>query len=100
MVFVRAYTILAEAVTFCVQERVLLEKLLLSGFVPDVAVFIDGLNDLVLLEPARTKDLRRFMEEAESTLIPKTRQGTSSDESPGGNVPIARCRRHQLSEGL
>jgi hypothetical protein len=50
---------------FCVQERVLFEKLLLSGFVPDMAVFIDGLNDLVLLEPARTKDLRRFMEEAE-----------------------------------
>jgi lysophospholipase L1-like esterase len=56
---------------FCVQERLLLEKLLISGFVPDVAVFIDGLNDLVLLEPARTKDLRRFMEEAEVPLIRK-----------------------------
>jgi hypothetical protein len=30
-----------------------------------MAVFIDGLNDLVLLAPARTKDLRKFMEEAE-----------------------------------
>ncbi|MGO9572385.1 MAG: SGNH/GDSL hydrolase family protein, partial [Desulfomonilaceae bacterium] len=56
---------------FCVQERVLFEKLLLSGFVPDMAVFIDGLNDLVLLEPARTKDLRRFMEEAEIPLMRK-----------------------------
>ncbi|MGO9566278.1 MAG: hypothetical protein ACLP5H_01930, partial [Desulfomonilaceae bacterium] len=39
--------------------------------VPDMAVFIDGLNDLVLLEPARTKDLRRFMEEAEIPLMRK-----------------------------
>jgi lysophospholipase L1-like esterase len=50
---------------YCVQERLLFENLLLSGFVPDMAVFIDGLNDLVLLAPARTKDLRKFMEEAE-----------------------------------
>lgn len=56
---------------FCVQERLLFEQLLLAGFVPDIAVFIDGLNDLVLLEPARTKDLRGFMEEAEVPLIRK-----------------------------
>jgi lysophospholipase L1-like esterase len=56
---------------YCVQERLLFEKLLLSGFVPDMVVFIDGLNDLVLLEPARTKDLRKFMEEAEVPPIRK-----------------------------
>jgi hypothetical protein len=56
---------------FSVQERLLFEKLLLSGFIPDMAVFIDGLNDLVLLEPARTKDLRKFMEEAEAPFIRK-----------------------------
>lgn len=56
---------------FSVQERLLFEKLLLSGFVPDMAVFIDGLNDLVALQPARTNDLRRFMEEGEVPLIQK-----------------------------
>ena len=30
------------------QERVLYEQLLTSGFVPDIAIFIDGLNDFVL----------------------------------------------------
>ncbi len=56
---------------FCVQERVLFEKLLLAGFVPDMAVFIDGLNDLVLLQPARTKDLTKFMDEAEVPPVRK-----------------------------
>lgn len=52
---------------FSVQERYLFEKLLLEGFVPDVAVFIDGLNDFtnIYAEPARTKDLREFMESGE-----------------------------------
>ena len=30
---------------YSTQERILLEQLLISGFVPDMAIFIDGLND-------------------------------------------------------
>ncbi len=55
---------------FSVQERYLFEKLLIEGFVPDVAVFIDGLNDFtnVYGEPARTKDLQDFMDGGEISL--------------------------------
>ncbi len=30
---------------YSTQERILLERLLVSGFIPDMAVFVDGLND-------------------------------------------------------
>ncbi|MBI4964796.1 MAG: SGNH/GDSL hydrolase family protein [Desulfomonile tiedjei] len=55
---------------FSVQERLLFEKLLLAGFVPNMAIFIDGLNDLTLYdgEPARTGDLKKLMEEGEVPL--------------------------------
>src|SRR5215813_3181316 len=37
---------------FSAQERVLFEKLALDGFVPDLAVFIDGLNDFFFIDGA------------------------------------------------
>jgi hypothetical protein len=71
-----------------------------SGFVPDVAVFIDGLNDLVFFEPARTKDLGSSWKRPSLPLMRRI-AGASSNEGPSGNVPIARkFRRNQLSEGL
>ncbi|AFM24931.1 SGNH/GDSL hydrolase family protein [Desulfomonile tiedjei] len=62
---------------FSVQERVLFEKLLLAGYVPDMAIFIDGLNDLTLYDgvPARTRNLRAFMDEGEIPLITKVIKG-------------------------
>ncbi len=62
---------------FSVQERVLFEKLLLAGYVPDMAIFIDGLNDLTLYDgvPARTRNLRAFMDEGEIPLIAKVIKG-------------------------
>ncbi|MCL5125663.1 MAG: SGNH/GDSL hydrolase family protein [Deltaproteobacteria bacterium] len=50
-----------------VQERVLFEKLIGSGIVPNVAVFIDGLNDLGYGDddPPHTKELTKFMAEGE-----------------------------------
>ncbi len=48
------------------QERVLFETLLLREYVPDLAVFIDGFNDLGLAqndEPVFTEDLRSLMDE-------------------------------------
>lgn len=52
------------------QERVLLEKLILDGFVPDLALFLDGLNDFVHWkgEPGYTTNLRKFMAEGEVPL--------------------------------
>ena len=51
-----------------VQETILLEKLILSGAVPDFAVFIDGLNNPCFYDgnPAYTKVLRSFMEEGKT----------------------------------
>lgn len=41
------------------QERSLLEELLLDGFIPDMALFLDGLNEFAFPEgPAETKRLR------------------------------------------
>jgi hypothetical protein len=49
---------------FSSQERVLFERLLLHGHVPDMAVFIDGLNDFGTVpdEPAFTKRLANVYE--------------------------------------
>jgi hypothetical protein len=56
-----------------VQERVLLEKLILQGIVPDIAVFIDGLNDLAHEDdrPAHTRELTKFMDEGEKSPLRK-----------------------------
>jgi hypothetical protein len=52
---------------------VLLEKLILQGIVPDIAVFIDGLNDLAHEDdrPAHTRELARFMDEGEKSPLRK-----------------------------
>lgn len=39
------------------QERALFEKLLASGVKPDVAIFIDGLNEFLFVEQAMTKQV-------------------------------------------
>ena len=47
---------------YLTQERILYEQLLTSGFVPDLAIFIDGLNDLAFNnnEPFFTDRLRQL----------------------------------------
>ncbi len=35
---------------YSLQERVLFENLLISGFIPDLAIFIDGLNDFYFID--------------------------------------------------
>jgi lysophospholipase L1-like esterase len=56
-----------------VQERILLEKMILRDIVPDIAVFIDGLNDLAHEDdrPAHTKELTKFMDEGEKSPLTK-----------------------------
>ena len=60
---------------FSTQERILYEQLLCSGFVPDLAVFIDGLNDFYMYngEPKYTERLRALMDDGPQ--IPKTTVG-------------------------
>jgi hypothetical protein len=52
---------------FSVQERLLFEKLLMAGFVPRLAIFLDGLNDLNRCDglPAYTKDLEKLMRQGD-----------------------------------
>ena len=45
------------------QERLLFESLLTDGFVPDVAIFIDGLNDFANEEPLFSRELGRLFAE-------------------------------------
>ena len=49
---------------FSTQERILFEQLLVAGYVPDIAIFVDGLNEFTHADglPAHTAELRRFME--------------------------------------
>ena len=48
---------------YSTQERILYEELLASGFVPDMAIFIDGLNDFyyIVNEPAFSDEFREFV---------------------------------------
>jgi hypothetical protein len=53
----------ARTYYFSSQERILFQQLLLAGYVPRVAVFVDGLNDFGFPDgqPRFTDRLRRFM---------------------------------------
>ncbi len=46
---------------YSTQERILYEELLASGFVPDMAIFIDGLNDFYYDQPMFTSRFREFV---------------------------------------
>ncbi len=51
------------------QERVLFEELLLAGFVPDLAIFIDGLNEFAFpWGPAQTERLKAVFDSKQGTL--------------------------------
>lgn len=54
------------------QERILFEKLLLSGFIPDLAIFIDGFNDIYQIEgnPAFSKRFEQFFVERKQGKAP------------------------------
>lgn len=57
---------------FSTQERLLFEKLLTEGFIPDLAIFIDGLNEFYYLkdEPLFTDRFTQFVE-GERTMLPR-----------------------------
>lgn len=48
---------------YSTQERILFEQLILKGYIPDIAIFIDGFNESLgaIDEPEYTARLRQFM---------------------------------------
>ncbi len=56
---------------FSSQEKILFQELLTSGFIPDIAVFIDGLNDFYYFdnEPLFTNRFRKFVDNKGKTLL-------------------------------
>ncbi|MFC1896831.1 hypothetical protein ACFL0Q_09305, partial [Thermodesulfobacteriota bacterium] len=55
---------------FSTQERFLFERLLTSGILPDIAVFIDGLNEFIYHddEPFLTRNLQDFLLAGQTTV--------------------------------
>jgi hypothetical protein len=76
---------------FSAQERVLFEKLLFEGFVPHMAIFIDGLNDLTYFDglPAHTRDLKKLMDEGDVPLTQRVIR----------ELPVTRALKALLSRG-
>lgn len=58
---------------FSSQERVLFEKHLQEGHIPDMVIFLDGVNEFSRWdgEPSYSKNLRKFMRENDVTLTKK-----------------------------
>ena len=78
------------------QEVVLFDRLLVAGFVPRLAVFVDGLNDFLYLEdaPRFTEQLGRFMAAVNAYLQPGLRESPLPQPRPEdlgpGRVSVAR----------
>ncbi|HET6900223.1 MAG TPA: SGNH/GDSL hydrolase family protein [Vicinamibacteria bacterium] len=72
------------------QERVLYERLLVAGLVPDLAVFVDGLNDLGYFadEPAMTPQLVKVFED-EYAKWRRTNEAWTKDLPASTVVPPA-----------
>ncbi len=72
----------ARPAYFSSQELALFQQLLRSGYVPQVAVFIDGLNDFILSDgvPKFTTGLRQFMD-------------GKAESNPLLNLPMVRAMR-------
>jgi hypothetical protein len=61
-----------RAYYYSTQERVLFEKLIISGFIPDMAIFIDGLNEFYyeVDEPAFTKRFKELLDGKNLQTLP------------------------------
>jgi hypothetical protein len=59
---------------YSTQERILYEELLASGFVPHMAIFIDGMNDFGTSsnEPLLTDRLREFVDHGKTSVFVST----------------------------
>ena len=70
---------------YSTQERLLYEQLLTSGFVPDLAIFIDGLNDFAYYEnkPLFTDQLRQLFATGAVQMSKKLLSMTSLGQAAG-----------------
>jgi hypothetical protein len=73
---------------YSTQERIALEKLLLSGHVPDIALFIDGLNDCWRPNnrPAFWGEMARVFEQVQGIGIQSPSPGEARD--PSGRLAL------------
>jgi GDSL-like Lipase/Acylhydrolase family len=70
---------------YSTQERLLFEQLLTSGFVPDLAIFMDGLNDFAYYEnkPLFTDQLRQLFATGSLEMSKKLLSMTSLGQAAG-----------------
>jgi lysophospholipase L1-like esterase len=80
---VRVYNF-GRAYYYSTQESVLFERLVVSGFVPDMAIFIDGLNDFYF-KTDKLLYTDRFTQLLDGTI--------SGESKLVKNLPMARCAR-------
>ncbi len=78
------------------QERALFGKLILRGRVPDMAIFIDGLNEFAVPdgEPAYTADLKKLMARGDLSLW-----SMIADKLPVTRVLLSRTSEHTSGDG-
>jgi len=74
------------------QERILLEKLLVSGFVPDMAIFVDGINEFYTVndEPHFTNRLEQFFDSGQSAIC---MEQTNLESKLLKKLPMTRAAR-------
>lgn len=78
---------------YSTQERVLFEQLLLSGHAPNIAIFIDGLNDFYqdVDEPFLTPRLREIMDAPPATAFAKATEMAKELGRRAIDLPIVRA---------
>jgi lysophospholipase L1-like esterase len=81
---VRVYNF-GQASFYSTQERILFERLVASGFVPDVAIFIDGLNDFF------SYDDRPMFYERLKALVEGDAQAPSPVRAALASIPLVRA---------
>jgi hypothetical protein len=84
---------------FSVQEGVLFQRLIRQHTKPDLAIFLDGLNEFGYSEPAMTPALGRMVEEATSGGI-VDRTVDLAGVLPVASLPILRRRAQQPGESI
>jgi hypothetical protein len=89
---------------YSIQEGVLLQRLLRGGGRPDLAVFLDGLNDFGYDEPATTPALTRMVDEANHARV-TDRAIDLLAALPVANLPLLKragqeAGEHAFSSGL
>jgi hypothetical protein len=80
---------------FSTQERILFEDLILSGSVPNLAIFIDGLNDFRQLDgfPEFTPSLHERMA-PDSPFISPRPPATDAERKTASEWVLQRCQRN------